>query len=280
VFLIAVFYGWRGYAARQTITLIVLPLKGGHAVFIHDGKSAGNLLVDCGDTNSVNFITLPFLHGQGINHLPRLALTQGDLRDMGGALALCDAFSIGEVFTSAVRFRSSAYRQARAVLAKQPGRQQVVNCGEAIGIWQVIYPTATNNFPQADDNSLVLQGKIQNVKILLVSDLGRRGQEMLVNQTNDLHADIVVTGLPEKSQPLSDALLAKIQPHIIIVADSDFPATKRAPAALRERLAQRNVTILYTRQTGAVTLTTKPGEWELRTMDGQKFQSSQAGLSN
>ena len=102
---------------------------------------------------------------------------------------------------------------------------------------------------------------------------GRRGQERLATQTNDLHADIVVTGLPEKSQPLSDALLAKIQPQVIIVADSLFPATKRAPAAARERLARQNIPIIYTSRAGAVTVVVRPDGWELRPMEGQRFQS-------
>jgi competence protein ComEC len=269
---IMVFYGWRGHEERQTTTLTVLPLNGGHAVFVHAGKPADDLLVDCGDTNAVEFITLPFLHAQGVNHLPRLALTQGDLRDMGGALAVCDTFSIDEVFTSSVRFRSSNYRRTIAALDDKSGHHQTVNCGDTIGGWQVLYPAATNNFPQADDNSLVLKGEIHGVTILLLSDLGRRGQEILINQTNDLRADIVVAGLPEKLQPLSEALLEKIQPRIIIVADSLFPATKRAPAALRERLARQNIPVLYTRTAGAVTLVAKPSGWELRTMDGQVFQ--------
>lgn len=267
---IAGFYGWRWHAARQTTTLTVLPLNGGCAVFVRDGKSSGNLLVDCGDTNAVEFITQPFLHAQGVNHLPRLALTQGDLRDIGGAQPVCDAFSIDEVFTSAVRFRSPAYRQTIAALDQKPGCHKIVNRGDSIGIWQVLYPAATNNFPQADDNSLVLQGEIHGVKILLLSDLGRRGQEILFNQTNDLRADIVVTGLPEKTPPLSDALLEKIQPKIIIVADSEFPATKRASAALCERLEQRNIPVIYTRTAGAVTILLRPDGWELRTMGGQK----------
>jgi len=48
--------------------------------------------------------------------------------------------------------------------------------------------------------------------------------------------------------------LDAIQPKVIIVADSDFPATKRASTALRERLAQHNIPIFYTRTTGAVTI--------------------------
>jgi ComEC/Rec2-related protein len=269
----ATFYGWRWHEARQTTTLTVLPLNGGHAVFVQAGNPAENLLVDCGDTNSVGFITEPFLHAQGVNRLPRLALTQGDLRDTGGAMLVCDLFSVEKVFTSPVRFRAPTYRQTIAALDKENDRRQIVKTSDTIGTWQVIYPQATNRFAQADDNALVLKAEIRGLKILLLSDLGRAGQEMLFDQTNDLPADIVIAGLPEKSQPLCDGLLEIIRPQIIIIADSEFPATKRASADLRARLEPHGVPVIYTRQTGAATLTAKPGGWELHTMDGQEFQS-------
>jgi beta-lactamase superfamily II metal-dependent hydrolase len=146
----------------------------------------------------------------------------------------------------------------------------------------------------------VLKGEIHGAKVFLLSDLGRPGQEVLLNQgaadilsaeshtddspadwksaarlPDDLHADIVVTGLPEKTEPLSAALLDVIQPKVIIVADSEFPATKRAPAALRERLAQRQIPVIYTRKSGAVTIVLQPGGWELRTMDGTRIKNRQ-----
>lgn len=266
---IAVFYGWRWQTARAATSLTVLPLNGGHAVFAQSGRAAGNLLVDCGDTNAVEFITQPFLHAQGVNHLPRLALTQGDLRDMGGALLVCSNFSVARVVTSPARFRSPVYRQTVAALDETPDRHQIVSRNDAFGAWTVLHPASTNNFPQADDNALVLAGEIRGVRILLLSDLGRPGQDALLETPRDLHADIVVTGLPEKSAPVCDALLDAIQPKVIVVADSEFPATKRASTALRERLALRNVPVLYTRQTGAVTFVLKPRGWSLRTMDGQ-----------
>jgi ComEC/Rec2-related protein len=275
VIAIVVFYGWRWHEERKITTLTVLPLNGGHAVFVRDGKSSGNLLVDCGDTNSVQFITAPFLHAQGINHLPRFALTQGDMRDMGGALMVCDQFSVGEVITGPMKFRSHVYRETIAALDEQPSRLQIVSDGDHIGQWQVLYPTATNNFSQADDNSLVLLGEIHGLKILLLSDLGRTGQEMLFNQANDLRADIIIAGLPEKSQPLSDGLLERIQPKVIVIADSLFPATKRAPAALRERLAQQKVTVIYTRNAGAVTVEVRPDGWELWTMNETRIEKRQ-----
>jgi ComEC/Rec2-related protein len=280
VVFIAGFYGWRWQDARQTTTLTVLPLNGGHAVFIQSGRPADNLLIDCGDTNSVDFITKPFLHAHGVNHLPQLALTQGDTRDMGGAQPLGELFSVGQFVTSPAKFRSPVYRQTIAALDQTPDRHKIISRGDAIGAWQVLHPAATNNFPQADDNSLVLKGEIHGAQILLLSDLGRPGQEMLLQGTNDLRGDIVVVGLPEKSEPLCNVLLDAVRPQVIIVADSEFPATKRASAALRERLAQRKIPIIYTRKSGAVTIVARPGGWELRTMDGQNFSGKNGNVTS
>ena len=270
VFIVA-FYGWRWQAARSTTTLTIQPLNGGHAVFVQSGQSADDLLIDCGDTNAVDFITKPFLHAQGVNHLPRLALTQGDMHDMGGAQSVCELFSVGQVITSPVRFRSSVYRQTLSALEQSLDRHKTVNRGDTIGAWAVLHPAATNNFPQADNNALVFKGEIYGAGILLLSDLGRLGQSALLELTNDLHADIVVAGLPTEGEPLCDALLDAIHPKVVVIADSESPATRRASPALRERLAQRNIPVIFTREAKAVTLTAKSGRWELRTMDGQKF---------
>ena len=87
----------------------------------------------------------------------------------------------------------------------------------------------------------------------------------------DLRADIVVSGLPEQSEPLSDVLLERIQPKVVIVADSEFPATKRAGVPLRERLERRAAKVLYARFSGAVTLMVGKSGWELRGMDGTRL---------
>jgi beta-lactamase superfamily II metal-dependent hydrolase len=66
-------------------------------------------------------------------------------------------------------------------------------------------------------------------------------------------------------------LLDAAQPKVIVIADSDFPATRRAGRELKQRLSARNVPVIYTRTSGAVKIETRTGGWELRTMDGQKF---------
>jgi beta-lactamase superfamily II metal-dependent hydrolase len=135
----------------------------------------------------------------------------------------------------------------------------------------VLYPGPTNHFPQADDNALVLKGEFHGTRVLLLSDLGRPGQNALLERTNDLRADIVVTGLPEQTESLSDALLAAVQPKVIIVMDSEFPATKRASAALHERLEKRNIPVVYTRTAGAVKISLRPNRWSVKPMNGEEL---------
>jgi len=272
--LISAGYVWHWQSTHDAIKLTVLPLNGGHSVLVDAPGRKNDWLVDCGNDSAVGFTLKPFLRGQGVNLIPRLILTHGDLKNCGGAEQLDQLFGVGELWTSPARFRSAAYRTAVSEFEKPPARHKILNYADTAGRWQVLHPGVINNFPRADDNALVLLGDYSSAKILLLSDLGRDGQNALLARTNDLHADIVVAGLPNEGEPLGDALIEAIQPRVIVIADSEFPATRRASSELKERLAGLNVPVIYTRTAGAVTILTRPNDWELRTMDGQKFASS------
>ncbi len=170
-----------------------------------------------------------------------------------------------------MKFRSGAYREAIAEFEKMPARHHILNYGQEIGAWKILAPTGTNSFPRADDNALVLLGNFAGTRILLLSDLSRAGQSELLSGTNDLRADIVVAGLPNEGEPLCDALLTVVQPKVIVIADSDFPANRRASHELKQRLAAQQATVIYTRDSGSVKIVTDNGRWKLSTMDGQIF---------
>jgi ComEC/Rec2-related protein len=264
-------YAWHWQTTRSEIKLTVLPLNGGHAVFVDAAGRKNDWLVNCGDENAVNFTLKPFLRAQGVNQVRRLVLTHGDLQNAGGAELLNKLFGIGEIYTSPARFRSNAYREIIAEFEKQPRRHRIINRGGTAGCWQVLHPDATDNFEHADDASLVLLGNFYGTRILLLSDLGREGQSALLSRTNNLRADVVIAGLPDEGEPLCDALLDAAQPKVIVIADSDFPATRRASPKLRARLEQKGIPVIYTRPAGAVTILLRPDGWELQTMDKQKF---------
>ncbi len=271
--LIAAVSAWYWQTTRDEIKLTVLPLNGGHSVFVDAPGWKNDWLVDCGNDNAVAFTLKPFLRAQGVNKIRRLVLTHGDLKNVGGAERLDQLFSVGELWTSSANFRSAAYRDAVAGFEKPPSRHQIFHRGDQTGCWRILSPAPDGHFPRADDNALVLHGDFSSAKILLLSDLGRAGQSELLSQTNDLRADIVIAGLPDEGEPLGDKLLDAVQPKVVVVADSEFPATRRASRELKKRLSQRKIPVIYTRAAGAATILARSNGWELRTMDGQNFRS-------
>jgi hypothetical protein len=167
---------------------------------------------------------------------------------------------------------SAPHSQARVRVA---GIRRDENWRPAFGEINVTTPAplAGDDFTRADENALVLLGRFSGTKVLLLSDLGRGGQSALLSRTNDLRADIVVAGLPDEDEPLCDALLEAVKPRIIVVADSEFPAGRRAGRGLKERLAAKNVPVAYTRDSGAVTIIATPDGWSLAAMDGRHFSN-------
>jgi len=268
--LVAVWAGQWSYH-RAATRLTILPLNGGSAVYCDAPGDENDLLVNCGNNDSVEFVMKPYLRGQGVNALPHIALTHGDEREIGGFENLQSLVPIEKVAISSAPFRSPGYRDILQSLEKTPSRREIINCGDAFLDWAVLNPNATNHFPRADDNALVLRGAFPAARILLLSNLGRPGQEALLERAGDLRADIVVAGLPEQNEPLKDALLDAIQPRLIIVADSESPATRRASHTLRKRLEKRGVAVLYTSELGAVKILLRGKRWEAETLDGVSY---------
>jgi competence protein ComEC len=271
---VAAIYLWQWERSCGETDLTILPLNGGHAVFVDATGQKNDWLVNCGNANAVESTLTPFLHAQGVNKIRRLILAEGDARNIGGAPLLNDLFDVRELWTSGVQFRSPVYHEVVTEFEKPSSRHQIFEFGEIVDDWQVLWPDATNRFSHADDNALVLCGNFHGTRILLLSDLGRDGQSALLQHTNDLRADIVVTGLPNEGEPLCNALITAVQPRLIIIADSESPATRRAGQELKDRLEQTGIPVIFTRSSGAVKIVAAKSGWRLETMDGQVFNSA------
>ena len=272
--LAAALWCWQTWQSAGLTRLTVLPVSGGQAIYFDAPGSRNDLLIDCGSANSVQSLTKPFLRAQGVNRLPGLVLTHGKAQEIGGAQTLEALFPARAVWASPVRFRSPGYRRAVQEFKRTPGKLRFISRGDRLGPWSILHPAAGDRWPQADDNALVLLGELAGARVLLLSALGRPGQNALLERKHDLRADIVITGLPAATEAIGEELLDAVQPRVIIVADSEFPASARASPRLRERLAQRGIPVLYMRSEGAVTLELNHGRWELRTMSGLRLNST------
>jgi ComEC/Rec2-related protein len=254
---------------RGAARLDVLALRGAPAFFVPGSGTNRDLLADCGDAESAEAIVRPFLHAQGVNRLRNFCLTAGYQQSVGGAEIVLTNFAPTAVFAGPARVRSPAYRRVEAELAQTPGLWRTVQDGDVLDGWSVLHPGAEDRLAAADEVSLALQRSVHGHSVLLLSALGRDGQNLLMTRHPELRAEIVVAGLPARDEPLDGPLLDLLQPSLIIIADAELPATRRATAKLRERLAQRNgVRVLYCRDTGSLTLLIRRGGWVVRDAGG------------
>ncbi len=264
---------------RPVTQLSVLPLDGGHAIYVRSPGNGNQWLIDCGNEADVDEVTKPFLRAQGVNRISNFLLTHGESAYTGGAGLVAELFRPKNIYASPLVFRSPTYRDFQRTNHLRTEWKPPLNLGDLAGPWTVLHPAAEEHLPKAEDNALVLRGEIAGVSILLLSDLGRAGQRALLERTNNLRADIAVAALPSEGEPLSDMLLDAIQPRVVIIADAIRPATRRASRTLKERLARRNIPIIYASDSGAVTIELRSGDWTLRTMDGARLSSRQPATS-
>ncbi len=260
---------WSWRTESHSVKMTILPLKGASAIFIDCPGRENDLLIDCGDSHSADLILKPFLHAQGVNRIANLLLTHGDSQHVGGYQTIERNFSVKHTITSPIPAKSGAYRAIIAELKSRPNQWNTVSAGGHVGDWSVLHPHDSDQFAQADDNALVLRGKVFDKSVLLLAELGRPGQDALLAREEDLRTDIVVAGIPTQKEPLSDALLELIQPGTIILTDSEFPATKRAPRKLRDRLGAQKARAIFCRDSGAVTLIFDRDEFQIHTTLGR-----------
>jgi competence protein ComEC len=278
---LALVWFWNWNTERTTWRVTVLPLAGGESIYIDGPGKSDDLLIDCGTSGSVQFVTEPFLRAQGVNRLPRLLLTHGDLKNVGGATNVIADFKVPQVFVSPVKFRSPAYRQLQQLLDKSAGLKTQISLGQQLGLWEILHPADNDKVTQADEAPLVLRGEIHGTRFLFLSDLGRPGQHLLWQRATNLQADIVIAGLPRESEPLNDALIEAIHPRLIVITDSEFPATERANARLRDRLEQHGIPVVYCRKSGSVSFKIRPnGALACKAMNGDAPEFTSGNLQS
>ncbi|MCI0539196.1 MAG: ComEC/Rec2 family competence protein [Verrucomicrobiales bacterium] len=249
------------------LKITVLPL-GGSGIVANAPGTDSDLLIDCANASGADFMLKPFLRSQGVNHISNLLLTHGDLHHVEGFDSVTKDFGVSTVLTSSLRFRSQTYRGIVERLERNSPPWRQVHRGDQIGQWRVLHPAAADRFALADDAALVLSGEFDDCRILFLSDLGKRGQQLLVEREADLRADIVITGIPHQGEALIPALLEAISPQVILVGTANYPASARMNRTLRQRLETLETPLIDTDGTGAATVLIRSREWQVKTLSG------------
>jgi competence protein ComEC len=271
--LVTIVSGWTAFhlASPQIPRLAILTDSGGAAVYAETESRQPAWLIDSATSNAVPHLVTPYLHARGIDTLPTLTLSHGDIQHVGGAPQLIDSFAVSHLVLGYPRFRSPTYRQT--VSRFPTNRVSFVRPGQSFGPWTVLHPDPGDPFSLADENALVARADLNGTHVVYLSDLAPQGQDRLLSRGPLPAADVVITGLPSRGEPLRAGLLEMLRPKIIIVIDAEYPAPRRASESLQARLATSGATVLYTRDRGSIELRFHRGEVEIRPAQGPAFRA-------
>jgi len=265
--------GWalaESAASRNRWEITILPWRG-NPIWIDPPSKSHRLLVDCSNAETAAGKLADYLRHQGVTRVGAALLTHGDTAHVGGIGTLRSEFGLQRVFTSFIPARSSAYRQVIQSLANDPG-WETIRRGDRLYGWDLLHPDPVEpGITRADDQAVVLRRELHGVALLLMGDLGEEGQRRLLDREPNLRADVVVASVPAQGEPLLPELLAQVQPRLIIMATSEFPAREQGPARLRERLRQTGIPTLYTGDQGAIRLQLSPSQAMAVPMDGESL---------
>ena len=249
-------------SANQALEIGVLGHRA-NAVVLNLPGTDQDLLIDCGRKSALQDPVVSFLRTRGMSSLSGLLLTHGDIDHIESCREVREHLHPEKIYSSRIDQRSPTYRAAIRELREMPELWAGVVAGDAVGRWQVLHPPGDMSAKRADDAAVVLRGEFDGVWMLLTSDLGAAGQQMLLERGLDLSADILVTGVPRSGRALSDEFLASVHPELVIVQDERLPVEGRLIRSERLRIRQYAKQVFALSNAGSVCLRIADGEWHV-----------------
>lgn len=226
----------------------------------------GAWLFDTGTDGDVRSVIEPALRAAGVGRLDAVVLTHGDTEHIAGAPRLLEEQSPRRWITSILRDRARSRTALHALLQDRGLPKSLVFPGDRFRAGDdttvtILRPGPSDRARIADDQSIVARIDHRAFRILLMSDSGAAAEDALVRAApGELRADILVLGRHKEDLFATEAFLAAVQPHAVILAPRDPFRDGSDEPALRQRLAASGAEIFDQEQTGAVILTvTRPG---------------------
>ncbi len=253
-----------GSGTLAEITVLHIPRGGGAS---HIALQNSQWLVDTGDTGSCYQAILPLLRGPGKPQLDGVILTHGDSLHAGGLPVIMEKMPGARIWRNPTPSNSPIETE---ITAARPDSQLIsslaagdlvplVSAGatspESRATIEVLYPPAELHQPRlADDGCLVLRLSIDNRRILFTSDSGLAAEYWLLENHDDLEADLLVMGRHSADFCGDLAFLRAVNPQAIVASAANFPENEKLPPTWRARIEAAGFLLLDQQRTGAVSI--------------------------
>lgn len=259
--------------------LICLPWGGG--ILVEAGWSR-TLLVDAGPAWTGRRLLPEWIRRRGADRLDGAIAAAGESRFAGGWPGVFEGLDVEGFWVGPEGRAGSALRKAHeAAHANGIPVRRLIAGREACG-WEVAWPPEGLEATRSDGQALVLFGRRGGVRICLLPSLNPTAQRKLVSRLGGKRpVDIVIAGMPAQGEPLIPEMLRCLTPALVVLQVGERPSGLKPSRSLRRRLRSglAGGTILFTDETGVVTIEARGGRWRVVRMDPcEPRPEGQAGL--
>jgi competence protein ComEC len=252
------------------VELTVLSLNDGMSVFIDAPGERNDMLVDGGGGWSAAHIVIPFLRARGVNHLAAIVLTRGDKAHAAGLDDVAGEIPIREALYSGIGSRSKYYPEWLDEMKAHKIPLRAVKAGDELSTTPGVHIRVLNPPPgvvasRSEDNALVLAVEFGPTRVLLMSDVGETVEKRILKDFSDLHAQVIVKGQHGTESSCTAEFLDAVRPEAVVQVVNLSDSHHYPEPSLRDRLTQRNITLLRSDESGAVTIRLTPNKYEIQT---------------
>ncbi len=254
--------GWRWWEVRSELQVTVFDQ--GEALGISAARGSSVMLIDAGSRTDALRTLIPWAHSQGVGRLPWMVMSRSDRRHTAGLPEI-----LRELDPS-VWVAFDGWRRPVELSGWEPpaGTQaRTVSAGDLVNGWRVGNSGRGNTRMLPTESNLPLFLERNGIHLLWLPGLGPRGQETLASESR-APVDLLIATVPSRGEVLSDTLLERLRPRVLVFASESRPSPRRVSANEVQRFRKRGVIVWRTDRVGAVTIRLKTDRLELHSMSG------------
>jgi len=255
---------------------IVIAPPGGPWLLLDGGTGGGNGPGDTGggmagaSIDRGKTVVVPFLHFHGVSRLGDIIVSHGHEDHAGGLRSALAEVSVRAVWTGGAQSPATpgpCWTPALAALQKEATHRHVpflhpeegltLHTGWAGRVLITFLHTTAGCEDAADvnDTSLVVKVSYGRVSFLLTGDLGIKGEQELLQGSEDISATVLKVGHHGSTSSTSAEFLAAVTPEVAVISVGQNLYGHPAAAVLR-RLRDAGVQVWRTDEAGALTIAT------------------------
>ncbi|MGP1488815.1 MAG: ComEC/Rec2 family competence protein [Peptoanaerobacter stomatis] len=216
------------------------------------------ILIDAGDEQHSSRTT-GYIKSQGIEKLDLVIATHPDADHIGGMDKIIKNFDIGMFSMPLVSKDTKQYKEIKKELKNKKLKNKPLYTGDGLSIGkdiklQILSPQKNKTYSDTNEYSIVVRLLYKEVSFLFMADATMENEIAIINDFDDIRADVLKLGHHGSSTSTSDYFLGKVNPSIGVISCGKNNKYGHPHKEVMNLLEKYNIIIFRTDKQGSIVL--------------------------